>query len=392
MFISRRGGVLAIIGEPTKFGTILKYPVICSMCHEDFKLFPEEKYSTLGNLRKGHDPCGCAKNVQWTEYQNIIRIERKCNEKGYRFLKFKEKYHGANTKLILECKKDNNIWDTTTLSKFVNSNRGCPKCRNNNIGKANIKPTEDFIEKFNNTGVFVEGTTFTRNTSKVNSLGYNISWDVNCPICSTDEYVVHGLCSGVFTSTSSSLKSGGKPCRCNNTYSWTKEQREYQINKICEAEGFIFKGWLEDKVRYSYGDKFNWICSRNHHSVSIIDSFINQGTRCKSCSNANSVGKYIYRGCEVDYLYLFRFTNGEETFIKVGRSFNVKRRLQTLKATTPYTIEVLATKKGIHSNIYKEEQDWHDHLTDYHYTPRYTFGGSTLECFDVASLQEITIQ
>ncbi|AUR84838.1 hypothetical protein NVP1063O_171 [Vibrio phage 1.063.O._10N.261.45.C7] len=392
MFTSSKGGTLIISGEPIKVGTQLKYPIVCSICHSDFDLFPKEVYSNLGNLRKGHDPCGCAAITRWTEDQNKVRVERECKIRKYNFLGFSGEYSGSSTKLKLECVDYGHVWESTTLHKFINGKRGCPKCKAVKVSTANSKPQEHFTEIFDTSGKFLEGTRFTKNTYKTNNLGYCNYWDVCCPVCSYDEYVLKGLCTGVFTTTYSSLKAGSKPCRCSFKYSWTKDQREYQILNICLKEGLTFIRWESDKDRPLSEDYFSWRCVRGHTVTSGLDAFLNAGYRCKSCSNANSTGLYDDKLSDVDYLYLLKFTSDCECFIKIGRSFNVDSRLATLRSESPYTIELLSTSSGIHSEIYKQEQSWHDYLKEYHYTPLHSFGGSVLECFSEDSLRYIQIE
>jgi hypothetical protein len=263
MFTSRKGGTLAISGDPIIFANgMKKYPVVCSICHEDCELFPSEVYSTLGNLQKGHNPCGCAHIVQWSEFQNKIRIKRACKKRGYEFLGFAEAYRGANTKLILYCKEDSNTWKSTTLSKFVNSGRGCPKCKINKLKSVNKKVDKEVSDTLVSGGNFLNGTTFRRNLEKVNNLGYNVYWDVTCPLCSCDNFVVENLCSGVFTTTLSSLREGSKPCRCSPKYPWTKAQREYQINSVCNLEGIRFCRWVVEEDRPTCDSYFEWLCEK----------------------------------------------------------------------------------------------------------------------------------
>lgn len=69
-----------------------------------------------------------------TNKEALERINQKCHEKNVNFIGFKNKnneYENNKTKLILQCKKCGNVWETTSYDKFVIGNRNCPNCANN---------------------------------------------------------------------------------------------------------------------------------------------------------------------------------------------------------------------------------------------------------------------
>jgi hypothetical protein len=138
-----------------------------------------------------------------------------------------------------------------------------------------------WIERFKIKGNYPDGTLFTRNISK----GVNC-WNVNCSICSTDEYVINKVCDGMFTSLNSNILKGRVSCRCSKIYSWTKEQRSYQIEKICKEEGHVFTSFIGsfngNKTR------MKWCCSKGHSCETGIKEFINAGIRCRECRTLNT--------------------------------------------------------------------------------------------------------
>jgi hypothetical protein len=133
----------------------------------------------------------------------------------------------------------------------------------------------------------------------------------------------------------------------------------------------------------------NGCVKKGHHCSSKIDTFLNGGNRCATCSRANNAGKYLHRLEDRDTLYLLSLSLEDERFIKIGRSFNLSSRIHTLNSTSPYFIEILDTYSGSHADIFEKEQSWHFKLRHFHYKPKYNFGGSVLECFSVKSLEVV---
>ena len=76
-------------------------------------------------------------------------------------------------------------------------------------------------------------------------------------------------------------------------------------------------------------------------------------------------GRYTNRSEEKDFLYILNFG---EKYIKVGRSFNIKSRISSLKSESGISdIRVIAVYSSLHKNIYKIEQKIHDELRSNNY-------------------------
>lgn len=250
-------------------------------------------------------------------------------------------------------------------------------------------PDEKHISDFYQAG-FTEDYKFWR-SKRQNPAGDSSYWNYSCPFCSCDEYVQAGVCSGVFESYLLSLKSGMKSCRCSN-YMWTREQREYQITKVCSAKNYIFKGWEQHDQNKSVS-KFEWVCSLGHCNSTRVDSFLRVKNTCKVCDsilrrvNAIGFGYYPSRVSEEDNLYIIKFTKGG--YIKVGRSFCVKTRIPSLLRSSGHIkseIEVLLVKTGTHQQVYDTEQWLHTQLTSrgfYHKESTWTVETFTLQCESV---------
>lgn len=365
-FTTPKGGIITV-KERYYNNKHIKYVCECSVCSEDNELFPYGSISSRKeNLQNGSIPCGCAKKRKWTEEQNIIRVKRACLDLGYIFNGWSSEYKGGRTRLDLFNPRNNNRWYTNTVEGILGG-RGDRLENFENTRLSNIKPDQEHIENFHKAG-FTEDYNFWR-SDRISSRGYKDYWYYTCPKCSNDEYVINGLCSGVFESVLGSLRCGNKSCRCGRTYQWTQEQREYQIKKVCDEEGLTFLGWKDSEGYKNNKSKILWFCSEGHKCETYVDSFL-YGTRCSTCWNirkrdlGNKNGYYPDRVDERDYLYILNFDN---KYIKIGRSFNVDSRVYGLtfeSNTVRENIKILQTYTSNHQTVYDTEQWLHEELRE----------------------------
>lgn len=389
-FGTPKGGVLTVVEKLPKIkGKNVKYLCECSICSEDKELFPElfeaHKGHLVGSLsNKPSVPCGCS-YYKWSKKQYKIRIIRECKVRDYEFLGFLE-WRDANTMLRLRCLKDGNVWDTTKISNFFAGN-GCSVCAKLSTGAAHKLTDYESTLVFMGSGKFLDGTIFKR-CERTNNVGHHVYFDMICPLCSYDKYVEEGLCSGVFTSHGSSLREGMLPCRCQRGYCFTREQYEFDIKVVCKEEGLTFLGWIGDyEGVYS---KFLWVCSKGHLcSDTIVGSFLG-GTRCMECHKlrrGNGNGYYEDRKYEQDYLYTMDF----DTPYKVGRTFEVKERINRLKskAALPHKPKLLQLYTATHEVVYDTEQEIPEELRKrgFQYYCNWTNECFTKDCWNV--LQEL---
>lgn len=389
-FTTGYDSTLKVVGvSDRKSGRRKVYQIRCSVCSEDVELFPKLFESLKGDLLRGQVPCGCSVHPRWTKDQYEVRIIRECEKRRISFLGFVEegKKVSSKTKLKLRCIVDNEVWSSTSITGFF-ARYGCPECKKNITKSVHTKPDSFHIKQFITTEAFPERTVFIRNKKRKALNGRSSYWDVICPICSKDEYVTKGLCSGVFTAEGSALKRGLLSCRCSYKYHWTKEQREYQIKRICESEGINNTSW--SKIGYiNNKSSFRWSCKEGHYNTTSVDNFL-QGSRCMQCAiDARNWGYYHARKDEEDTLYLIKLCKGKEIFIKIGRTFDLDRRIMEFERVV-CEVEVLSIVQDTHKNVYELEQTYHKALKGlgYHYKPSIEFGGDT-ECFNITCLEVI---
>lgn len=381
-FPTPEGGVLTVVSNNGLKGNKKRYNLTCTICSLDTELFPNSFKSTKSTLVSGQIPCGCGRGTRWSEYQYNVKVQRKCKEKGYIFHGWKGSFKSSRTKLILENPSTSNIWGTSSIKNFLRGS-GDPTERGWVDDVTNI---EDFYR-----AGFTRDYRFSREKVRKDNKGYYSFWEYACPLCSRDEYVKAGLCSGVFTSHISGLKKGVKSCRCVRNPRWTQEQREYQIQKVCKEEGLTFLGWEDEKVGYKGAttSKLRYICKKGHTCSQLVSNFLHQKVRCNTCAIEKQkeqgvcYGYYPERTQEPDILYILNFDN---QYIKIGRSFRLEERVKELKKTSNVdNIEILEIVNGIHQDIYDLEQFLHSELRDRGF--EYDTDWGSTECFDSDSLK-----
>lgn len=337
-----KGGEFKIVGDNNMRGKYKKFWCVCSECKKDLELFPEFFSITPNSFYKGYTPCGCSRSPRWTEYQCIIRINRKCKELGYIFDGWATVYiDPSNTKLRLENPSTGNIWETTSISGFLLRGHKDPSINRFKSGERltemltkDVKSHED---AFMASGTFLEGTKFTRNTTLYNSRGEKVFWEYICPCCSHDEYVKNGVCTGVFTAVGGDLKRGILSCRCSKSYRWSEEQRIYQIQKVCKSNAFTFLDWVE--CYKGVNTEFTWVCDRNHKCVSNIHSFINKGYFCQYCYDNSQ-----------RYSYISKILRGTKVIsIKYGITCDYPRRL--IEQSNKTTLEMRPDKLFLYDDV-----------------------------------------
>lgn len=374
VFENKKGNTITVkecvlAGKSAAGNNVYKYVCECSECSKDEELWPYgsiigHKYDMISDGTFG---CGCSYKP-WDEWQNLIRCKRVCDDSGWVFIGYASEYKKYDTDIVLY----EPTHDYTWTAKLKNVFRGFG--RDNYLkGKFISLEDETHISNFMATGSYLDGTKFTKLDT--------YRWEYTCPVCSQDEYVQAGVCSGVFEISSSSARQGNKACRCSPSYKWNHEQRDYKIKDICNKEGLIFIGW-EERYKSSENSYFNWVCSCGGDNRSNCHSFL-KGHRCKHCCTNPANGFYDKKSRHVDYLYILNFDNN---FIKVGRTFNLDRRLDELRYKSGVSnITILALYTMKHIDIYSAEQDVLEYLRQKGYQKQLSW---TNECFNFESLEE----
>lgn len=385
--VTQDGVILTIVSlSDERRGGECDYIIECSKCSRDEELWPygsikQRKRYFLGDILS----CGCSPATRWKSWQYAIMIKRECIKRGYTLIDDEGVRYIGKTKLNLKDNKSGIKWNTTDVNNFLQG-----KCGKElgliKSSASRLIPHARYIEDFKSTGKFPNGAVFTKNNERASNIGRRYYWDVYCPVCSNDEYVQAGVCDGIFTSHVTSLKNGNLPCRCTNKYKWSEAQMLYKLQKICNEEGLLLKGFV-GKWESGSNTKISWACQEEHLCETQVGHFLYRGDRCGECSDGgNGNGYYASRSQEKDYLYILDFGS---RYVKVGRSFMISERLKNLRSVSGIkNISVLRVFTASHQSVYSIEQSIHRELAEkgfYHYQSDWsteTFTSTCLESLD----------
>jgi hypothetical protein len=375
-----------------KYSTILKTLVVLSirwylnapLCSDDKELWPSGSIvSDRHSIKSGVKSCGCAKSPKLKEWQHEILVKRNIEGVGFEFKGWCGSYGKQDTKVKLFNPKTGNEWCNNSIKEIIGSKYNDPLVIKEERSVRKRIPDEIHIRDIQESGNYVKGTKFFRgDVNEDNTVSRD--WYYTCPICSVDEYVTEGVCTGIFKTGLTRLKSGILACRCAKNYRPTLEQLKFKLEGLCKEDNFEFIGVVHwDGVK---GSKFKWVCNKGHTNTNLAGNFI-KGARCRSCGDACN-GYYKDRVNEKDYLYLPTFEYNDGTnHIKCGRTFRPEKRFLELKESSGAVfVENNYLWTGSHEEVYRVEQVIKDTMYSegYNYFNTMTerpFHGST-ECYE----------
>lgn len=198
-----------------------QYVLFCSVCTKDPELFGEGYFKSTRQQLTFGVPCGCSRIPKWKKEQYEVLLKRKAPELKLQYISMLGEYRGAHTKIRLSCEKHGH-YDTNTITGLLNKGRGCPRCKADKISERMLKPDDELIKSFFNSGMFHPDTQFKR-SAKTNKHGYKTFWEVFCPVCG--QTAVAAI---------NSLQMGVKSCGCKRT-----KQTLCYINLIQDDEKTI---------------------------------------------------------------------------------------------------------------------------------------------------------
>lgn len=202
-----------------------------------------------------------------------------------------------------------------------------------------------------------------------------------CTKCSLDEELWPY---GSIVTTKSNFE--GKPwpnCGCNpSRVLW----KEFQAKVICErialAKNLKFLGWSNSK--YTGTNSTRIILDCPYHGISTntrIDKFKMREGGCAPCANEFGVyGWYKDKEFHTDFIYLIKVTNTNEYFYKIGRTFNINRRLKQHRNNKNYTFDLVAYKEGTHKQIFELETYLLKTSYTIKHSPEFVWAGGYNEC------------
>lgn len=175
--------------------------------------------------------------------------------------------------------------------------------------------------------------------------------------------LIRNIISGVAVCQKCKSKAVGDRCRTPEN---TAKER---CDKMCLDKGYIPLGFPNGYINNR--SRFEYICPKHGKQNVRYNNFVINKRSCRYCGLESrreigkTYGRYTNRSEEKDFLYILNFG---EKYIKVGRSFNIKSRISSLKSESGISdIRVIAVYSSLHKNIYKIEQKIHDELRSNNY-------------------------
>ena len=368
-YTTLKGSTITVVGRSLERPS--HYYSKCSVCNEDTELFPELFLKDKNTYNKEKVFCGCSdKRVRMTSEQRRIKCQRAAKKYNFTFIDFKDEGTSSDHPLILTCDKGH----TTSTIRANNLLRGKAACKDCAAEKASERLSWDWV-----------GETLT--TKQGNSLtvvgmeGKILT--VVCDVCQKDEE----LYPLTFKIHKSDYRAGKVPCGCWRAYRKTPEQYRILCNRYTEDSKYSFVDFHGEWK--GYATKIIMHCPEHGTwNTSNIDKLLGAGRGCPSCAIDNCYcGLYKGKEQDDDYLYYLLLSSEDESFIKVGRSFDPKRRIGNYKSV--YDVEILAVKKATHQEVFDEECYIKRTLKHSRYSPNKPFGGSIRECFTIDQLDYI---
>lgn len=184
-----------------------------------------------------------------------------------------------------------------------------------------------------------------------------------------------------------SVISGGKGCpKCAGNAKPTEQEALQKCIDICKEMNYDVIGFV-DGYKNNKSCRFEYNCKIHRKQNVSYNDFVNGGTRCGGCAkeenirrlreDGNGNGYYPERKDEQDFLYILNFSG---KFIKVGRSFDVERRIPELqRESSIQEIIKLRIFTATHQEIYDFEQELHSELRERNF--QHYVDWST-ECFE----------
>lgn len=283
---------------------------------------------------------------------------------------------------------------TQTMDGFKKSVRcGCSKGRARVLSSLGV---DIYIGEKKTTK---EGNTLTIDSVKSTDKGKIRTYNITCSVCSLDKelYPLESLSATV----GNFFKENFNPCGCGVKENLTLKQKKIKIERIIKDDPFlIFKGFTENSYNKGKHCYLKLQCLKHNHywESTCFNNFLyrylnqnNNNNGCEYCKRSVSReigrkinnGVYLGKECEEDTLYLLKVTINDDLYFKIGRSFNLKRRIKLLEndimrnypENSNLAIEVIKTYTDNHANIANFEQHLHELNNINKNTPIIKFSG-----------------
>lgn len=257
----------------------VKLKLHCNKCGSEWNTTSYEKFMS------GRNGCpGCNTRKKTGEKEIIKQIKERCKELDYKFLGYTDGVRRGkiNTKIILKCNKCGKIWNTTTITNFLDKGRSSHTCGRKN--PTNMPVQKRFEQKaIENIKKRLEGSTlefvsFDENGYKSRE---NSKLIVHCKECGRSSTIsYHNLIYGT---------KGIPLCvKCQYNGKISNEDAIKAVQHKCKLLDYEFIGFDNSQNRYD-GKKTRLIlkCLKCGYiwKTTTYDNFINLTIKCRGCTN-----------------------------------------------------------------------------------------------------------
>lgn len=341
------GSIQEVIGlhEKRKTNEAL-FKVSCSNCDNYPTIFPEGIIMTKDSFTSGKVPCLCNQKSfrpvgedQKAAYYKML-VER--DLQGYTYKGYTKK--NGSTLLIVECElcsKDTELFPEGSVLYHIHTKTVTCPCYSKYLRKTPNQFKVLVERRCREKGYELKSKcTIEGSATKVLLFNptTNNEWE-----CSVDNFLNikrnDPAQAGIDTATR---------CRLSTPY-----VENIILSKLGELGG-EFLGWERGYHRNT--SKFNWKCKNGHTVTSSYCGFSGKKVGCRDCVRFETplYGFFPDRLKVHDNLYVFRI---DSKYLKVGRTFDLQRRLSGLKyQASSADIELIQTVSGTHEKIYQLEQ------------------------------------
>ena len=258
----------------------VKLKLHCNKCGSEWNTTSYEKFMC------GRNGCpGCNTRRKQSEKEIIKQIKERCKELDYKFLGYTDgvRREKINTKIILKCNKCGEIWNTTTITNFLNKGRTSHTCGRKNPTSMPIQ--KRFEQKaIENIKKRLEGSTLEFVSFDENGyIGSNSAKIiVRCKNCG--EYNTISYLNMMWKNKSETILC--TKCQYNGKVS--NEEAIEKIKHKCELLEYEFLGFDNPKNRYDGKDtRLILRCQKCGYiwKTTTYTNFINRTIKCRGCIN-----------------------------------------------------------------------------------------------------------
>lgn len=367
-----KGNIISIVRCVNKESLLEQrlYVCTCSLCSKDSELWPEGSLVlSRRGIREGRTNCSCA-GVKYSLSQWKILVNRKAIELGCEVLKV----------YITERKRRALRLDYKSLSGKVVKNVSVEHfMKRGFVEKGYLRDDTYYIDEYFSNNVIIDKI-FCREDSQ--------HWKFKCLSCEKTLKSLDVEQGAIFTTKGGSLLKGSVGCLCNSKVSLTEDYLIANAKKVLSSNGNEFISSESFNKTRTY---IHWKCSSGHLNRTYYSNIV-CGKGCKGCRSLNSGNalytKYLDRE---DYLYFMTLKEKDGTqFYKVGRSFNMQSRLNSVRVIYD-SAEITYFIKSTHRYIHPLEDFIKSYLrsNSLHYLPVEYFAGCITECFKTDDLHQI---